>query len=224
MCSSPSCSHTMWGHDRHRLAERCSGTRAPVELRIVCRPALPWRRRRFDLPHPPSVEQMFGAVYGHCPSQLARTMCRFRSLSGSKRGITHLRSRAASRMRAVRGGYMSSSQARTNMTWRTGCLSSRSGRLSSPGSTGPRPGSPVTSLDLTGYPIVAVDGDIGHVDEATYEVGSSYLVVRTGPWIFAARSAAGRSGGADRHRRTQGVRGPDQGPDQELAAVRRTRR
>ena len=39
-------------------------------------------------------------------------------------------------------------------------------------------------LDLTGYPIAAVDGDVGHVDEATYEVGSSYLVVDTGAWIF----------------------------------------
>ena len=39
-------------------------------------------------------------------------------------------------------------------------------------------------VDLTGYPIAALDGDIGHVDEATYDVGSSYLVVDTGPWIF----------------------------------------
>ena len=38
--------------------------------------------------------------------------------------------------------------------------------------------------DLTGYSIAAVDGDIGHVDEATYESGASYLVVDTGPWIF----------------------------------------
>jgi hypothetical protein len=42
-------------------------------------------------------------------------------------------------------------------------------------------------VDLTGYPIAAVDGDIGHVDEATYEVGSSYLVVDTGPWIFGRK-------------------------------------
>ena len=39
-------------------------------------------------------------------------------------------------------------------------------------------------IDLTGYSIAAVDGDVGHVDEATYEVGSSYLVVDTGAWIF----------------------------------------
>jgi hypothetical protein len=41
--------------------------------------------------------------------------------------------------------------------------------------------------DLTGYSITAVDGDIGHVDEATYETGASYLVVDTGPWIFGRK-------------------------------------
>lgn len=39
-------------------------------------------------------------------------------------------------------------------------------------------------IDLTGYSIAAVDGDIGHVDEAMYDTGASYLVVDTGPWIF----------------------------------------
>ena len=39
--------------------------------------------------------------------------------------------------------------------------------------------------DLTGYSVAAVDGAIGHVNEATNELlGSSYLVVDTGPWIF----------------------------------------
>jgi PRC-barrel domain len=42
-------------------------------------------------------------------------------------------------------------------------------------------------VDLAGYPVAAVDGDIGHVDEATYPVGSSYLVVDTGPWIFGRK-------------------------------------
>jgi hypothetical protein len=42
-------------------------------------------------------------------------------------------------------------------------------------------------LDLTGYSIEAVDGDIGHLDEATNEVGASYLVVDTGPWIFGRK-------------------------------------
>jgi hypothetical protein len=42
-------------------------------------------------------------------------------------------------------------------------------------------------VDLTGYSIAAVDGDIGHVNEATGEIGSSYLVVDTGPWIFGRK-------------------------------------
>jgi len=42
-------------------------------------------------------------------------------------------------------------------------------------------------IDLTGYSIAAVDGDIGHVDQATYESGASYLVVDTGPWIFGRK-------------------------------------
>ena len=41
--------------------------------------------------------------------------------------------------------------------------------------------------DLVGYTIAAVDGDIGRVDEATDEVGASYLVVDTGPWIFSRK-------------------------------------
>ncbi|MBD0293469.1 MAG: PRC-barrel domain containing protein [Jiangellaceae bacterium] len=41
--------------------------------------------------------------------------------------------------------------------------------------------------DLTGYSIAAVDGDIGRVDSATYDTGSSYLVVDTGPWIFGRK-------------------------------------
>jgi len=41
--------------------------------------------------------------------------------------------------------------------------------------------------DITGYKIAAVDGDIGKVDEATYEVGSSSIVVDTGPWILGRK-------------------------------------
>jgi hypothetical protein len=49
-------------------------------------------------------------------------------------------------------------------------------------------GSAGYDADLTGYPITAVDGNIGHVDEATNELlGSSYLVVDTGPWIFGRK-------------------------------------
>jgi len=41
--------------------------------------------------------------------------------------------------------------------------------------------------NLVGYKIDALDGDIGKVDKATYDVGSSYLVVDTGPWIFGRK-------------------------------------
>jgi PRC-barrel domain len=41
--------------------------------------------------------------------------------------------------------------------------------------------------DLTSFTVAAVDGEIGHVDEATNETGSSYLVVDTGPWIFGRK-------------------------------------
>ena len=42
----------------------------------------------------------------------------------------------------------------------------------------------VLGMDLTGFTVEAIDGKIGKVDEATYEVGGSYLIVDTGPWIF----------------------------------------
>jgi hypothetical protein len=45
----------------------------------------------------------------------------------------------------------------------------------------------VGDIDLTGFKIQATDGDIGKIDEATYEVGSSYVVVDTGPWIFGKK-------------------------------------
>lgn len=41
--------------------------------------------------------------------------------------------------------------------------------------------------DVVGYGVEAKDGSIGKVDEATYEVGSSYVVVDTGPWIFGKK-------------------------------------
>jgi hypothetical protein len=42
-------------------------------------------------------------------------------------------------------------------------------------------------VDLTGYDVRARDGDIGKIDEATYETGASYLVVDTGFWIFGKK-------------------------------------
>jgi hypothetical protein len=44
-----------------------------------------------------------------------------------------------------------------------------------------------TTTDLAGFDVEAVDGGIGKVDEATYELGQSYLVVDTGPWIFGKK-------------------------------------
>jgi hypothetical protein len=40
---------------------------------------------------------------------------------------------------------------------------------------------------LDGFDVVALDGEIGKIDEATYEVGASYIVVATGPWIFGRK-------------------------------------
>ena len=42
-------------------------------------------------------------------------------------------------------------------------------------------------VDLAGFAVEASDGGIGKVDEATSEVGSSYIVVDTGPWIFGKK-------------------------------------
>ena len=42
-------------------------------------------------------------------------------------------------------------------------------------------------MDVEGFEVEATDGDIGKVDEATYDVGSSYIVVDTGPWIFGRK-------------------------------------
>jgi len=42
-------------------------------------------------------------------------------------------------------------------------------------------------VDLTGFKVEARDGGIGKVDEATYDTGSSFVVVDTGPWIFGKK-------------------------------------
>ena len=44
-----------------------------------------------------------------------------------------------------------------------------------------------TRVDLVGFDIEATDGSIGTIDEATHDVGSSYVVVDTGPWIFGSK-------------------------------------
>jgi hypothetical protein len=40
---------------------------------------------------------------------------------------------------------------------------------------------------LEGFDVEATDGSIGAIDEATYEVGASSIVVDTGPWIFGKK-------------------------------------
>ena len=46
---------------------------------------------------------------------------------------------------------------------------------------------PLGDMNVTGYSVEATDGGIGKIDEATYEVGGSYVVVDTGPWIFGKK-------------------------------------
>ena len=48
-------------------------------------------------------------------------------------------------------------------------------------------GSGLSSTDIVGYGVEALDGSIGKVDEATFDTGSSYIVVDTGPWIFGKK-------------------------------------
>jgi hypothetical protein len=45
----------------------------------------------------------------------------------------------------------------------------------------------IGDVDLTGFSVEASDGGIGKIDEATYDVGASYIVVDTGPWIFGKK-------------------------------------
>jgi hypothetical protein len=44
-----------------------------------------------------------------------------------------------------------------------------------------------STMNLEGFEVEATDGGIGKIDEATNEVGGSYIVVDTGPWIFGKK-------------------------------------
>jgi hypothetical protein len=44
-----------------------------------------------------------------------------------------------------------------------------------------------STQNLVGYGVESLDGSIGKVDEATNDVGASYIVVDTGPWIFGKK-------------------------------------
>jgi hypothetical protein len=48
-------------------------------------------------------------------------------------------------------------------------------------------GANIRSTDVTGYGVEALDGSIGKIDEATYDTGSSYLIVDTGSWLRAGK-------------------------------------
>ena len=45
----------------------------------------------------------------------------------------------------------------------------------------------VVPADLDGFEVDARDGKVGKIDEATNEVGGSFLIVDTGPWIFGRK-------------------------------------
>jgi hypothetical protein len=45
----------------------------------------------------------------------------------------------------------------------------------------------LTQRNLGGLEVEALDGSIGKVDEATNDVGGSFIVVDTGPWIFGKK-------------------------------------
>jgi hypothetical protein len=57
--------------------------------------------------------------------------------------------------------------------------------------------------DIVGFNVEATDGSIGTIEQATYDVGCSYLLVNTGPWIFGSKVMlpAGIIGRIDRHAR-----------------------
>jgi hypothetical protein len=45
----------------------------------------------------------------------------------------------------------------------------------------------VSQRNLSGFSVEALDGGIGKVDDATHDVGQSFIVVDTGPWIFGKK-------------------------------------
>ena len=50
-----------------------------------------------------------------------------------------------------------------------------------------RTAEPLGDIDVTGFSVEATDGGIGKVDDATYDAGTSHLVIDTGPWIFGKK-------------------------------------
>ena len=79
-----------------------------------------------------------------------------------------------------------------------------------------------TTSNFVGYGVEALDGGIGKIDEASYDVGAGYIVVDTGPWIFGKKVMlpAGVISRVDHDDEKVYVE-PHEGPDQERARVRR---
>ena len=48
-------------------------------------------------------------------------------------------------------------------------------------------GTNLNNANIVGYGVEALDGSIGKVDEATFDAGSAFIVVDTGPWIFGKK-------------------------------------
>ena len=46
---------------------------------------------------------------------------------------------------------------------------------------------PPSTDAITGFAVDAKDGHIGHIDDASNEVGAGFIVVDTGPWIFGRK-------------------------------------
>jgi hypothetical protein len=46
---------------------------------------------------------------------------------------------------------------------------------------------PTGGSDIVGYRVEAMDGSIGKIDGANNDVGQSYLIVDTGPWILGKK-------------------------------------
>ena len=47
--------------------------------------------------------------------------------------------------------------------------------------------SSLTQSEVLGYDVVAIDGSIGKIDDATLDADSGHVVVDTGPWIFGKK-------------------------------------
>ena len=45
----------------------------------------------------------------------------------------------------------------------------------------------LNKANLVGYDVEALDGSIGKNDEASFDAGTGFIVVDTGPWIFGKK-------------------------------------